>query len=238
MNKNEKVSVVMATFNGINYIEEQLDSIRFQTLEPEEVIICDDASTDGTYDFLCFYVNLHRLDNWKVLKNNENHGWIENFYNLFELTNCDIIFCADQDDIWLTNKIELMTKIISSDPKIKVLGGNNVKVDVHGNKKKSIFKILKNINKGKLKKIMWNGKFYLTQRPGCAICFRKDLLMHVNRIKTKYYPHDQLIWNIASTLDGAYTVNEDVIFQRRHNESAMIKKKENKKNAFPKLKIH
>ncbi len=219
-----KIAVVMATFNGVRYIEEQLDSIRLQTLKPDEVIICDDASTDGTTEFLSRYINRYQLDNWEIIKNYENVGWIKNFYHLFKSTSCDLIFCADQDDIWLYNKIELMSDIMKSDSNIKVLGGNNVKVDVNG-KRKSLFKTTDMLNNGKLRKIKWNGRFYLTQRPGCALCFKKQLLPYVNKMQMEFYPHDQLLWNIASILDGAYIIKRNVILQRRHDESAMSKKK-------------
>jgi len=226
-----KISVVMATFNGIHYLEEQLESIRLQTLEPDEVIICDDASTDGTYEFICHYVNQFHLEKWKVMKNSENQGWIKNFYKLFESTNCDLIFCADQDDIWFNNKIQIMSDIMKSDTNIKVLGGNNIRVDAYGKNKKKI-KITDVLNKGKLIKIEWNGRFYLTHRPGCALCFTKQLLPYINKMQTEFYPHDQLLWNVACILDGAYIINRDVILQRRHNESAMIKKKKQNDRIF------
>lgn len=222
----------MATYNGIHYLEEQLESIRLQTLEPDEVIICDDASTDGTYEFLCQYVNQYHLNRWRVVKNSENQGWIKNFYKLFELTTAEIIFCADQDDIWLSNKIELMAEIMGTKPEIVVLGGNNIKVDAKGKKEKKIFMKSEIVKKAEVRKIPWNGKFYVTHRPGCALCFKKEILEHVKRIKHDYYPHDQLLWNIACILDGAYIINKDVILQRRHNQSAMLmKKKQNNRIA-------
>ena len=55
MNIASDVSLVMATYNGIKYIKEQLDSIRDQSLSPGEVIIIDDASSDGT----SAYIKIH-----------------------------------------------------------------------------------------------------------------------------------------------------------------------------------
>ena len=67
-----KVSVAMATYNGMKYIEKQLDSIRNQYIMPDEVIICDDASTDGTADFINEYIEKYSLFGWKLFKNEEN----------------------------------------------------------------------------------------------------------------------------------------------------------------------
>ena len=50
------ISVAIAAYNGIDYITEQLDTIRTQTLPPDEVIIADDCSSDGTYEFCVDYI--------------------------------------------------------------------------------------------------------------------------------------------------------------------------------------
>ena len=75
-----KILVVMATYNGIRYLEEQLiNSIRNQTYQPHEVIICDDASQDATVEFVHNYIEKNSLNTWKLLKNETNLGWINNF---------------------------------------------------------------------------------------------------------------------------------------------------------------
>ena len=55
-----KTSVVMATYNGVDYLLEQLDSLRDQSMQIEEVIICDDRSTDDTAVILSFFEKRHR----------------------------------------------------------------------------------------------------------------------------------------------------------------------------------
>ncbi len=222
-------SVVMATYNGMKYIERQLDSIRLQTRQPNEVIICDDVSQDGTFDFLNMYIKKHSLDNWKVIRNDTNLGWINNFYKLFQLASSDIIFCADQDDIWINNKIDLMAFILENDNSVLVLGGNIIffndpnKIHNGYNMKE------KTSDKYKMRKIPFNEKFHITHRPGCATCFRKSLLPSINELKFNEYPHDKLVWNLGSLFDGAYIVEEFVIYQRIHSESAMMLKKKNNK---------
>lgn len=131
-------SVVMATYNGMKYIEQQLDSIRIQTRQPDEVIICDDHSQDGTFDFINRYIQKHSLINWKVLRNDTNLGWINNFYKLFQLASSDIVFCADQDDVWSINKIELMTSVMENDNSVIVLGGEVIKFTAPNNPIKTI----------------------------------------------------------------------------------------------------
>ena len=65
-----KVSVGMTTYNSAKYIKEQLDSIFSQTILPDELVICDDSSTDDTVDILKNYVYLNKLeDNVKIIVN-------------------------------------------------------------------------------------------------------------------------------------------------------------------------
>ena len=64
-----RISVAMATYNGHKYIVEQLDSIRNQSLKVDEVVICDDQSSDDTVSIIRNYIEKYKLDNWKVTVN-------------------------------------------------------------------------------------------------------------------------------------------------------------------------
>lgn len=64
-----KVSVVLSSYNGEQDIIEQLRSIDGQIRQPDEVLICDDCSTDGTADLVQNYIEKKRLKNWKLIVN-------------------------------------------------------------------------------------------------------------------------------------------------------------------------
>lgn len=64
-----KVSVVLSSYNGEQDIIEQLRSIDGQTRQPDEVLICDDCSTDGTADLVQNYIEKKRLKNWELIVN-------------------------------------------------------------------------------------------------------------------------------------------------------------------------
>ena len=76
-----KVSVVMTTYNGIRFLKEMLDSLKNQTRKIDEVIICDDRSTDNTVEFINEYIEVYNLKNWKITVNHQNLGWEKNFLN-------------------------------------------------------------------------------------------------------------------------------------------------------------
>ena len=95
----------MAAYNGAEFIREQLDSIREQTLPPDEVIIADDCSTDGTYELCREYIAGNNLAGWTVYQNPGNLGVRRNFREALMKCTGDYVFTCDQDDIWIPGKI-------------------------------------------------------------------------------------------------------------------------------------
>ena len=64
-----KLSIVISSYNGAKHIEEQLNSLRLQTRPADEVLICDDGSTDGTVKIVSDFINSYELQNWKLIVN-------------------------------------------------------------------------------------------------------------------------------------------------------------------------
>ena len=95
---NINISVAMATFNGEKYIQEQLDSIRQQTLCPYELVVCDDGSTDGTIDMIKEFSRTVPFS-VRLYLNNNNLGFADNFLKCAALCKGDWIAFSDQDDI-------------------------------------------------------------------------------------------------------------------------------------------
>ena len=107
---NASISVVMATFNGEHFIKEQLETIIFQTLQPQEIIICDDCSSDQTIKII------ENLNNpiIKIYQNSTKIGVVENFKKGISLAKeGNFIALADQDDVWFKNKLETLYNSIS-----------------------------------------------------------------------------------------------------------------------------
>ena len=118
-----KISVAMATYNGAQYIEEQLESIRIQTMPVDEVRICDDGSLDDTVEVICHYIREHGLESsWSVEVNQENLGYASNFMKAVGLTNGDYVFFCDQDDIWIADRAERMIGLMEAHPDMLLLG--------------------------------------------------------------------------------------------------------------------
>ena len=105
------ISVVLATYNGANYLLAQLDSLLKQTLLPDEIIFSDDCSTDATELIISEFIKLNKgkID-FKYYVNNGLSGVYYNFENALIHVSGDIIFLCDQDDIWFEKKLEFHKK--------------------------------------------------------------------------------------------------------------------------------
>lgn len=106
MVNDRKISVALAAYNGSKFIIEQLDSILNQSIVPDEIVVCDDCSTDDTFAVVKEYVNEHPIV--KVYKNAVNLGFIKNFEKAAKLCTGDYILFSDQDDIWTYDHIETL----------------------------------------------------------------------------------------------------------------------------------
>lgn len=118
MTKNKiSCSVAITTFNGEKYILDQLKSIEAQTIQPDEIIICDDCSTDKTVSVIENF-SKNSLLNIQLIKNSDNLGFRKNYEKCFNLCSSDLIFYCDQDDVWCNNKIEVILKEFEKDSKL------------------------------------------------------------------------------------------------------------------------
>ncbi len=99
------ISVVIATYNGEKFLREQIDSVLNQTMRPDEIIVSDDGSSDGTWGILEEYQNQYpKL--FCLYRNEKGLGPHENFKHAFQYVKSDIVVPCDQDDIWMPEKIE------------------------------------------------------------------------------------------------------------------------------------
>jgi glycosyltransferase involved in cell wall biosynthesis len=102
-----KISVALCTYNGEQYLKDQLDSYLLQTVLPDEVVICDDCSTDDTLAILDKFKQLAPF-NVRVTSNQKQIGSTKNFEQAISKCNGDLIFLSDQDDWWDPQKIETL----------------------------------------------------------------------------------------------------------------------------------
>ena len=125
------VSIALCTYNGERYLREQLDSFKNQTRLPDEVVVCDDGSTDATFEI---------LESWKktvpfsvnIVKNEWNLGYAQNFGKAISLCTKDVIFLSDQDDVWLPEKLDTMVRMLEENPDVGVATSDGFIIDENG----------------------------------------------------------------------------------------------------------
>ncbi|SMC72781.1 glycosyltransferase family 2 protein [Pedobacter nyackensis] len=100
------ISIALCTYNGENYLIEQLDSLVNQDYPNLEIIVTDDRSSDQTVSIIQDYIT--KFPFVKLYQNAENLGYIKNFEKAIQLCSGDFIALSDQDDIWALDKISKM----------------------------------------------------------------------------------------------------------------------------------
>ncbi|MDE3236840.1 MAG: glycosyltransferase family 2 protein [Bacteroidota bacterium] len=97
------ISVVIATYNGEKFLSRQIESVLQQTYRNLEIIITDDASTDGTWN--CIQEYTHKDQRIQALRSEKNLGYVKNFEKGIRFSKGEYIAICDQDDIWHAEKI-------------------------------------------------------------------------------------------------------------------------------------
>lgn len=199
------VSVCMATYNGEKYIREQIDSILPQLSDSDELVISDDGSSDSTIDIIQGY-NDRRIR----LYHNTRHGVTWNFENALKHSKGEIIFLADQDDVWKPGKVERMKEWLKS--YVLVIHNADV-VDMDGVKKGKDYFAMEGIRYGFWRNLV---KFrYL----GCCMAFRRQLLLECMPFPRGVVCHDYWICMYALAKYGAMMEHESFLLYRRHGNN-------------------
>lgn len=203
------ISVCMATCNGEDYIEEQLISILSQLSVDDEVVISDDCSTDLTLKII-ESLNDSRV---AVFSNSERLGYTKNFENALKKCSGDVIFLADQDDVWLDGKVQkVMSVLVNSDFVVTDCSLTDENLNVT---QISHFE-LHNIKRGFLKNLL------LPRYVGACMAFKRSVLEFSLPFPkyNQYSPHDYWISLIAESKFKVSLLPEPLMLYRRHGKNA------------------
>ena len=113
--KMKTIGVVIATYNGEKFLNEQVDSILNQTINIDQIVVVDDCSKDNTSSIIDSYSDQYP-DQFFVYKNEENLGPMQTFFRGIEKCRTDYIALSDQDDIWKPKKLEKLFDELTNNP--------------------------------------------------------------------------------------------------------------------------
>ena len=212
------ISVAIAAYNGARFIEEQLESIRNQTVPVDEVIIGDDRSTDDTVGICRNFIAKNGLAGWSVKEHTENRGYCYNFYDAIDACRGDVIFLADQDDVWHPDKVEKMMACLEKHPNLAVLSSRYGVIDADSKPiENSGVTYLGDRYDGSLQLTTTESMIGCSYIRGFSLCFRKELKAVLKPIDLKsLLSHDWLI-SILGTLRGGTGILNTVLAEYRYH---------------------
>lgn len=199
------ISVCMATYNGESFIKEQINSILPQLDSNDELLISDDGSTDQTISL----INSYKDDRIKII-NGPQKGLIKNFESAIKKSRGEIIFLADQDDVWMPDKVNKMSShlknydLVVSDCRVT---DNNLN-QIHES-----FFVLRGSRSGLTKNLIKNS--YL----GCCIAFRRNLLKKALPFPENIPMHDWWLGLVAEAYYNSCFIKEPLLLYRRHGNN-------------------
>lgn len=203
-----RISIAMTTYNGAKYLQEQLGSFLIQTRLPDELVVCDDGSTDDTMQILH---DFRETAPFAVIieRNALNLGFTKNFEKAASLCTGDIVFLSDQDDIWYPDKLKQVESTFISNPDIALVIHDGDIVDgelVSGNVTK-----LQQIRSG------YGNDDALVM--GGLTAIRRDLLQHLLPIPAGIVGHDVWFHDVSRLLNTRLVLDKTLQLIRRHGDN-------------------
>jgi len=188
MDKVPKISVVMTVFNGRRFIREAIDSILNQTFGDLELIIIDNASTDGTKEIVHSYADSRIV----FIENRENLGQTKALNIGIKQARGEFIARMDADDISLSNRLELQHKYLQEHKEVAVVGAWYYEIDEEG----------RFIREFKLPVNPMQIKAYLSASSGLTyhciphpiVLMRKSAILDVELYDENYIAQDYDLW--------------------------------------------
>lgn len=212
-----RIAIVLATYNGAQYLPQMLDSLLAQTRPADLIVAVDDGSKDSTPEILKSYQNRLPLQVTCLEKNSGHRAAFSKALELAQpqLADDDLIALADQDDVWLPQKLQVLeTKIQES----SLIFGDAQVIDATGKIIGNSWRAMDGIPRKLSLRALLTG---FTNITGCMTLFKAGLLRKILPIPEKVPVHDQWIALCASMQHGCASTDEPVIQYRIHGQNAI-----------------
>jgi glycosyltransferase involved in cell wall biosynthesis len=210
--KELRVSVCMAAFNGAKYIEIQLRSILSQLGTADEVVIIDDCSQDDTV------ARIRGMQDGRIhlIQHTENQGVVATVEDALRRATGEILFLSDDDDIWAENKVTRYLEVFRARPDVQIVTSRVQLIDQEGHP----YTDDRIIRKGDFFAGFWRN-VYKNHYQGSAMAIRASLLERVLPFPVRpAFLHDAWI-GTRNAIAGGKTafIEEELLFYRRHSKN-------------------
>ncbi|MDS1315146.1 glycosyltransferase [Aliarcobacter butzleri] len=230
----DKVAILLASYNGIKYIKEQVDSILNQKEVDATIFVSDDLSTDGTLEYLQdIYKNEKRL----VYLNSHDKfgGAAKNFFRLIkdvDFSNFDYISLADQDDIWYEDKVIGAIEMIEEKH-----------LDAYSSNVLAFWEDGKEMIINKSNSQTKYDYLFEAAGPGCTYVLKKDLAIFLQKFicenwedVNKIELHDWFIYAFARENNYKWHIDENLSMRYRQHTSNQVGANDGLKAKIKRLK--
>lgn len=219
---NTSVAILLASYNGGRYIDQQLQSIKRQTYRDFRCYIRDDGSDDNTVEIIESYVREDSAHFALIKTSGKKHGSKYNFFELIQYyrQSCDeeYIMFSDQDDIWSAEKVEKEVSQILDCKKPALVFCDQEVVDKNLKRiQTSIHSTMKDYNK------FPNSLTYRNVAAGCTMCINRELLniafSDIN--PEQFVMHDWWLMLVAAYLGKIIYLAQPLMQYRQHEDNVL-----------------
>lgn len=219
------VSVALCTHNGAQFLREQVRSICLQTLPPTEIVLSDDASTDGSVDVVratvaeCVAERPGHAIALRVFENRPALRVVKNFEQAISACSGELIALSDQDDVWMPERLALMVARFEEDANLMLLHTDAHLVDSDRRDiGHTLFHALE-VTPSELARVHAGNAFDVLLRrnlvTGATTVFRRELLADALPLPVEWV-HDEWLGIIASTTARVDLLEQPLIEYRQH----------------------
>lgn len=222
-----KVAILMSTYNGQEYMQQQIDSILDQTYLNLTLYIRDDGSSDNTIKIIEKYVKQDPRIVFLKKSSNQNMGPQASFFELLKHVNADYYMFSDQDDIWEPTKVEKsLEKMKAAEDKY-----GNIPINVFTN----LLVVDNNLNKIELMnpadlEVSFLSLLFHNVITGCTMLINNELKSKIKFEQLDYHNtlmHDWWIALVAALFGKNIYLNEATIRYRQHGDNTVGMNKHN-----------
>ena len=215
-----RISIAMATYNGSRFLQEQLDSLRRQTVPPYELIIQDDGSTDNTIQIARNFASQAPFP-VKIFENDKHLGYCENFLTAATHGQGDWIAFCDQDDVWRKDKIACITTAIDRNPDLNVFIHDSIRCNETLHPRK-LFLTSRTHGIYRTRVVVPPFAFQYRYYSGHCTAIRASLLDLLNDLRLALageveITHDRWTTILAYAMGKVYFCNKPLVLYRRHS---------------------
>jgi len=217
-------SIVLCTYNGARFLQAQWGSLLAQSRSPDEIVVRDDGSGDGTWELLDSLATSaeRRGIRVRLARNPRNLGYVANFEAALQDASGDVLFLCDQDDVWHVDKLATLVARFEGRSQLLLLCSDARRIDTVGAcLPRSLFQVLK-VSRTERRRIHAGQGFRVLLRrslaTGATTALRRELLVDALPFP-RGWAHDEWLAIIAAALGGFDCIERALIDYRQHGQN-------------------